>query len=150
MNRKTPMKRSRIKFKPRPRATPEELAHLEAVKAAGCVVEWKNYMKINSVPLWVAVRNRGSVKRCEAHHTKDGDRRRGHFFTFGLTTWRHRGICNEGMGVAAMTATYGVSLFHDAREFHKQYGSDDENLAFEAELLRLLSPSPERPCNPTR
>lgn len=72
----------------------------------------------------------------EIHHLLDGGVRRGHSFTVGLGSWHHRGIVVPAFGqIEAMTRSFGPSLYHDARDFHARYGSDEELLAYQNKLL---------------
>jgi hypothetical protein len=83
----------------------------------------------------------------EVHHLLDGGVRRGHAFTVGLCPWHHRGVIHifnppdvyernpDENRIAKMNIKYGPSLYHDAHSFHALYGSDDELLAFQNELL---------------
>lgn len=90
---------------------------------------------------------------CEVHHLLDGGRRRGHSFTVGLCQWHHRGVVNDlivseatrflggdkkaGLKctVDGTTAFFGPSLYHDRKAFRERYGTDDELLAYQEELL---------------
>lgn len=72
----------------------------------------------------------------EVHHLLDGGVRRGHAFTVGLCSWHHRGVVFVRKTVAEMTDGLGPSLYHDARSFHERYGSDEELLAYQNELLK--------------
>lgn len=71
----------------------------------------------------------------EVHHLTDGGVRRGHAFTVCLCMWHHRGVSFFGNDVGWMTEMWGPSFFHDAREFRARYGSDDELLAYQNQLL---------------
>jgi hypothetical protein len=67
----------------------------------------------------------------------DGMKRLGHAFTYCLSPWFHRGIPPEGMTVKEATEKIGPSMNHDARSFHKRFGTHKELLAFQNYLLTL-------------
>ncbi len=136
--KRSPMKRSWIKRKPRPKATAEELARLEAVKSAGSIIAWMGAIYLPEATPEKVRQIARKIPPCQAHHLKDGNQRRGHMFTIGLTPWEHVGDCKDGLGVDEMTSRYGPSLFHDARAFHEWYGSDDRLLELQNELFKLL------------
>lgn len=133
MLRKTQLKRGR-----RMATTPEEREHLLRVKGAGCVCTWKNLMSLWGCTLETAVRSTTSIAPCEAHHLLDCGRRRGHYFTIGLDEWFHRGITRDGESLSDCAKRRGPSLVLGTREFAERFGTDDELLAFESELLRLV------------
>jgi len=71
-------------------------------------------------------------------HCKSGNMRRGHEEGFGCCIWHHFGTQQLhilGMSKEAAYERWGPSLFHQAREFHQVFGSDDELI--EAQLFVL-------------
>ncbi|GAB3388216.1 hypothetical protein GCM10027432_24300 [Lysobacter fragariae] len=65
---------------------------------------------------------------------RHGQKRRGHDFTIGLCSWHHRGanaFGNPDLGLR----TYGPSYALHARKFRETYGSDDQLLTYQNELL---------------
>lgn len=138
LTRKTYMKRSRMKTKSKPKPTRAEWAYMGRVKAAGCLACWKNHWRKNPGYSFAAVFDWIALPPCEAHHPKDGNRRRGRAEVFGLCLWHHQGDpVDVGGSIKRATEQQGPSLHHDARSFHAEYGTDDELLAFQAELLKL-------------
>lgn len=75
---------------------------------------------------------------CEAHHLKDGDRRRGHRFTLGLCSWHHRGEPGN-MTTKEATEVLGPSLAKGSRPFHAEFGSDDDLLEIQGAILDKLN-----------
>ena len=72
----------------------------------------------------------------EAHHLLSGGRRRGHEFTIGLCQWHHRGVPPfESARASDMVRTFGPSVATGSRAFHERYGTDDELLEYQEQLL---------------
>jgi hypothetical protein len=71
----------------------------------------------------------------EIHHLNEGghagQKRRGDEFTIGLCSWHHRGIRSF------LSGTLGPSLALNSREFRERFGSDDELLAAQNELIQV-------------
>lgn len=73
---------------------------------------------------------------CDAHHLLSGGRRRGHAFTIALCPWHHRAIRPDDCPNDAYALhRYGPSYETDRRLFRETYGTDDELLAMQNELL---------------
>lgn len=72
---------------------------------------------------------------CDFHHFKSGNRRRGHMFGIGLCAWHHRAVPDWGCIAPEMRAHYGPSLMDGSRRFHETYGSDDELLQLQREVI---------------
>ena len=72
---------------------------------------------------------------CDYHHLKSGNIRRGHRYGIALCYWHHRAGLDFGSIAPEMRAHYGPSLMDGSRLFHETYGSDDELLAIQDELL---------------
>lgn len=75
----------------------------------------------------------------DIHHCLVGGRRIGHQATLPLCVWCHRGVPNEGMTVAQMTADYGPSLAYGSKIFRERYGSDVMLLAEVNDLIAELA-----------
>ena len=124
MKTKKPLKRKAFKRKPRKRATQEELDHLAAVKKSGCRCCW-GCDASTGLPL-------------ESHHLLDGGQRRGHFDTICLCSWHHRAECIDGLSKKDMLKIFGPALSEGTKPFHERWGSDEDLLAFQKELLARL------------
>lgn len=74
---------------------------------------------------------------CEYDHSKSGNIRRGHGQGFASCSWHHRRIVGEGWTFAQMTEHFGPSLLDGSRLFHETYGSDDELIAIQNEILGI-------------
>lgn len=73
---------------------------------------------------------------CDAHHLLSGGRRRGHGYTIAGCPWHHRGVKPyDQMTNAQATEHFGPSLAHGSKPFHAIYGTDDELLALQEQLL---------------
>ena len=73
---------------------------------------------------------------CEYDHKKSGNIRRGHRYGYAACIWHHRRIVGDGWNHAHMTAHFGPSLLDGSRLFRDTYGSDDELIALQDELLQ--------------
>jgi hypothetical protein len=111
------------------------------VKECGCVVCWLFAYKATAAAAAVAYSS-GSIympyftrETVEAHHLKDGNRRRGHRFTIGLCEWHHQGQNGSDAPLSVTTSQRGPSLAIDANAFHDLFGTDDELLALQDALL---------------
>ena len=107
-------------------ATRAEKKRMERIVELGCVACRKDHRIASSCGV------------AEVHHLLDGGVRRGHAFTICLGMWHHRGLPKnptEEKACAWAEHWYGPSLYHDARAFRERYGSDDELLAYQNELL---------------
>lgn len=77
---------------------------------------------------------------CDYHHLLSGGRRRGHVYGVGLCLWHHRGrIADDwhsfGMTHKEMRDYYGPSLAEGSKPFHAAYGTDQDLLDKQDELL---------------
>lgn len=115
--------------------TKAEAAYIEAVKSGPCVccVLWA--MKKNGWPLELAVdcANVG----VDFHHLLAGGRRRGHEHGVGLCEWHHRGVSVELIALAIMRKLHGPALSEGSRPFHLAFGSDDDLVAVQKQILDL-------------
>lgn len=68
-------------------------------------------------------------------HKKSGNVRRGHLAGFCSCGWHHRRIVPYGWTHAEMTKHYGPSLMDGSKLFASVYGSDDELIALQTEIL---------------
>lgn len=69
------------------------------------------------------------------HHMKSGNIRRGHMFGVGLCIWHHRGHPVDGWDAGRTRGWLGPSLMDGSRLFHLTYGSDDDLIALQRELI---------------
>lgn len=100
--------------------TKRESEYIERCKTGPCV----------SCTLWDRY-----VSPCDFHHMKSGNVRRGHMFGVGLCAWHHRGHQIEGWSRQNMADYFGPSLMDGSRLFHLTYGSDDDLIALQRELI---------------
>jgi hypothetical protein len=78
----------------------------------------------------------GDVSRLnEYNHAKSGNLRIGHAAGYACCQWHHQGRVSCGWNHAHMRAHFGPSLMDGSRLFHDTYGSDDELIALQDELL---------------
>lgn len=68
-------------------------------------------------------------------HKKSGNIRRGHAFGFCACKWHHLGHPGEGWLADQMRLHFGPSLMDGSRLFHDTYGSDDELIELQTEIL---------------
>lgn len=68
------------------------------------------------------------------HH---GQKRRGHEYSIGLNSWSHRGEPLQGWTAAECEARLGPSYARSPCAFRERFGSDDELLALQNQLLGL-------------
>ena len=100
--------------------TKAEAARMDAIKAGVCI----------------ACDQRGIVSRFpDVHHLLSGNRRRGHTATIGLCPWHHRGYVSQPGWHARMRADFGPSLAEGSKPFHAAFGSDDELLALQDQMI---------------
>ena len=75
---------------------------------------------------------------CDAHHLLSGGQRIGHAATIGLCPWHHRAVKPDSfgwMGVSGCIEAFGPSVATGSKAFHETYGSDEELLAMQNQLL---------------
>ncbi len=70
----------------------------------------------------------------DMHHLINGYRI-GHSATVALCEWHHRGIPRGGVVADMCRRGLGPSLAEHSREFHERFGSDEELLALQEQLL---------------
>lgn len=77
----------------------------------------------------------------EYNHCKSGNIRRGHAFGFATCIWHHHGsqqLHALGMGYEKAYAKWGPNLFDQAKVFHFVFGTDDELIELQTEVLQQL------------
>lgn len=75
---------------------------------------------------------------CDAHHLLSGGRRRGHDATIALCPWHHRAVATEHQPAPLLRGIFGPSLMNGAKVFRDAYGTDEELLQLQEELLSGL------------
>ena len=108
--------------------TKREAERIVACKEGPCVycARWSQLHPFGRVSI---------VYGCDFHHFKSGNIRRGHRYGVGACVWHHRGIPPEGFSSAQARDQMGPSLMDGSRLFHETYGSDDELLEIQDELI---------------
>jgi len=96
--------------------------------------EKKRFERITEIGC-LACRKNGIENPGEANHIVDGMKRKGHSFSYCLCPWHHRGVTPNGISVKDATAVFGPSRYYDGRSFRKEFGSDEELLEYQNELL---------------
>lgn len=88
----------------------------------------------------LACRKRQRYSVPDVHHLnlggKAGQKRRGDEFTIGLCPYHHRGNSLPGMDGAQSRNWLGPSLAKESRAFRQEFGSDDELLVEQNELIK--------------
>lgn len=72
---------------------------------------------------------------CDWNHAKSGNVRRGHGQGFASCLWHHRQRVADGWTHTRMRAHFGPSLLDGSRLFRECYGSDDELIQKQREVL---------------
>ena len=75
------------------------------------------------------------ASECDYNHVKSGNLRRGHDFGYGGCVWHHRGRVGDGWSHSQMRQHFGPSLMDGSRLFHETYGTDDELLELQRQVL---------------
>lgn len=105
--------------------TKAESVHVAAVKAAGCIC---------CIKRGYAWGEDGA--QAEAHHLLSGSIRKGHEDTVGLCNYHHRGVkAVDGWSIEMHRRLLGPSLMDGSVPFHATFGSDEDLMAFQRELL---------------
>jgi hypothetical protein len=103
------------------KATKMQVKRFEAIKESGCIC-----CRLSSV----------APQYPEIHHLLSGGRRRGHDETIGLCAWHHRGVKPDYYQTKReVRALMGPSLAEGSKPFHAEYGSDDQLLQIQNELI---------------
>lgn len=96
----------------------------------------ERFYKIKTETGCIIARKKGlGFVQAEIHHLLRGGIRRGHDATIGLNPWSHRGVMFNGLTVAECKKLFGPSLALGSKTFHDEFGSDDELLDLQNELL---------------
>ncbi len=129
MVRKVPLRAFRKKRRPGNKAmTPAERERVTAAKEGPCIpcLVWA---RAGRMPL-------ADVSMVNQYdHSKSGNIRRGHGKGFASCLWHHQRRVSCDWSHARMRAHFGPSLMDGSRLFHDTYGSDDELIALQDELL---------------
>jgi hypothetical protein len=72
---------------------------------------------------------------CDYNHCKSGNIRRGHAYGYALCTFHHRLHPIGWYTLASTRQKYGPSLMDGSRLFIQMYGSDDELISLQNEVL---------------
>lgn len=126
MKTSKPMKRSRIKFRPRPRATAEELAHLAAVKACPCLACY----------LLGRMDGQQVFGPIEAHHITRFGRKLGHMATISLCRYHHQGHVPIGQSQSSWRNSYGPSVADGRQDFSAEWGDYDKLLELQNTFIK--------------
>lgn len=117
------MRQSRSTGKP----TKAESQRIERLKTGECLCCWINRQQGRPTAYFGG---------CDAHHVLSGGRRIGHMATLALCPWHHRALRPyEAMTDAQATEMFGPSLALGSKPFHVLYGTDEELLALQQQLL---------------
>jgi hypothetical protein len=110
--------------------TVEEQARFQAMRQIGCLACLRNREVGHASATLVQ-------RRLEIHHLLSGGRRIGHHATICLCHFHHQAkfLPYVDYGYQAQAAAFGPSLEREPRRFHETYGSDEELLACQNELL---------------
>ncbi len=134
-------------------ATAAERAHMGRAKASVCMVCLTRRL-LHLLPAeWVVVGHEDTgaiyLGLLEFNHCKSGNIRRGHLFGWAACPYHHRGVPQNNMTLAQCRDRWGTALTDGSRLFHDTYGSDDELIALQAEVLRQYHPEESPQCVPT-
>jgi hypothetical protein len=130
MTRKKPLRAFRKKRRAGNKAmTKDESARVMAAKEGPCIpcLVWA---EAGNMPLSDVMRDN------DYNHVKSGNLRVGHGDGFAGCLWHHRGRMSDGWNHAHMRAHFGPSLMDGSRLFHATYGSDDELIARQTQILQ--------------
>lgn len=111
------------------RPSSREEARIIACKESGCIACLSHALRNPEYKGWQPDYG------CDYHHMLSGGRRRGHRYGIGLCPWHHRAVCDFSANAATMRAWAGPSLMDGSKKFHEAYGSDDELLKMQDELI---------------
>lgn len=115
----------RSKAKPPTKAESERMRDAKESVCIPCLV----WASAGNMPLeHVAVES-------DYDHSKSGNKRRGHAYGFASCLWHHRGRVSEGWTHAQLRAYFGPSLMDGSRLFREVYGSDDDLIRLQNEIL---------------
>lgn len=72
---------------------------------------------------------------CGYDHKKSGNIRRGHALGFGSCDWHHQGLVGDGWTHKRMREHFGPSLMDGSALFARTYGTDNELIELQTQLL---------------
>ena len=111
--------------------TPEESELVTTAKTLLCVpcVVWasQGHMPIADI-----------ARCCAWDHKKSGNIRRGHDKGFASCDWHHQRLVPDGWTHESMGAHFGPSLMDGSKLFARTYGTDDELIELQLEILNRL------------
>lgn len=107
-----------------------ELVRFDCIRRIGCIACLKN-QEVGRASATLVLR------RLEIHHLLSGGRRIGHEATICLCHYHHQAkfLPYVDYGYKAQADAFGPSLEREPRRFHEMYGTDEELLALQNELL---------------
>ena len=79
---------------------------------------------------------------CTIQHVVDGRRRLGHMFTYGASQWHHQGFTRDHMTQAEMTEHFGPSLALNPRQYHDEFGSEQQLVALQNRVIEVFHDDP--------
>jgi hypothetical protein len=129
LTRRVPLRRRKpLRAKGKPRPTKAEGLRIVKAKFGPCVVclRWARMGRMPETDV---------MQGGDYHHPKSGNVRRGHRLGFCNCPWHHRGVPSTGWTSARMRSHFGPSLMDGSRLFHTTYGSDDDLIALQDEIL---------------
>lgn len=108
--------------------TPAQVEMVSTAKITACIpcLVWA---EAGNMPLSDVVRY------CDWNHCKSGNVRRGHDDGYASCLWHHRGVAPDLVSKEIQRAKYGPSLMDGSRLFRECYGSDDELIQKQREVL---------------
>jgi hypothetical protein len=109
--------------------TKEEAARIVAAKEGPCMACLVLSERGDMDDGWV-------VHGCDYNHTKSGNVRRGHMQGYALCVYHHRRHPIEWLTLEGTRAKFGPSLMDGSRLFHETYGSDDDLIALQTQVLQ--------------
>lgn len=75
------------------------------------------------------------AQHIEIHHLLSGNRRIGHMATVSLCGWHHRKVLDFGCTEKEMREALGPSLADGSKPFRAEFGTNNELLAIQDDLL---------------
>lgn len=110
--------------------TKAESERIEAAKWDGCCIPCLVWARAGNMPI------EHVAKVCQYDHSKSGNIRRGHDKGFASCIWHHLGrLESDGWTHKSMREHFGPSLMDGSRLFHETYGSDDDLIALQNDIL---------------
>lgn len=126
--RKTPLKSRKPMRSGRSTGNPTKAqsARWDAMRSIGCIACRQNLGLWGACPMPI-----------EIHHLLSGGRRIGHDATLALCHWHHQAkrFPSTTSGYAEQAKLYGPSLEREPRRFAEMYGTDEELLALQNDLM---------------